>query len=69
MVKKAELTDFKYGKVIGFHKAGDFEKTISKKIGYGKTIIHNIIIKYYETSAVTVASRSNQPKKLTEWNK
>ena len=25
MVKKAELTDFEHGKVIGFHKAGDSE--------------------------------------------
>ena len=69
MVKKAELTDFERGKVIGFHEAGDSERTISKKTGYGKTTIHNIIVKYHETGTVTIASRSDQPKKLTKWDK
>ena len=69
MVKKAELTDFEHGKVIGFHKAGDSERTISKKTNYGKTTIHNIIVKYHETDAVTVASRSGWSKKLTERDK
>ena len=36
MVKKVELTDFKHGKVIGFHEAGDSEKTISKKLAIAK---------------------------------
>ena len=69
MVKKVELTDFEHGIVIGFHEAGDSERTISKKTGYGKTTIHNIIVKYHETGAITVTSRSGWPKKLTEWNK
>ena len=69
MVKKAELIDFEHGKVIGFHEAGDSERTISKKNGYSKTTIHNIIVKYHETSAITVVFRSGQPKKLTEQNK
>src|ERR1044072_9860423 len=69
MVKKVELTDFKHGKIIGFYKAGDFERTISKKTGYGKTTIHNIIVKYHETGTVTIASRSGRPKKLTEQDK
>src|ERR1043165_3952156 len=69
MVKKAELIDFEHGKVIGFHEAGDSKRTISKKTGYSKTTIHNIIVKYHETDAVTVASRNGWPKKLTEWNK
>ena len=69
MVKKAELTDFECGKVIGFHEAGDSKRTISKKTNYGKTTIHNIIVKYHETGAVTVTSRSGRPKKLTERDK
>ena len=40
-----------------------------KKTDYGKTIIHNIIVKYHETGAITVASKSSWPKKLTEQNK
>ena len=69
MVKKTELTDFEHRKVIGFYKAGDSERTIVKKTGYGKTTIYNIITKYHETGTVTVASRSGHPKKLTEWDK
>src|SRR6266542_5020103 len=69
MVKKADLTDFELGKVFGFHEASDSERTISKKTNYGKTTIHNIIVKYHETDAVTVASRSGRPKKLTERDK
>jgi transposase len=69
MVKKRELTDFERGKVIGFYEAGDSERAISNKTGYGKTTIHNIITKYCETGAVTVASRSGRPKKLTERDK
>ncbi|GES94162.1 IS630 family transposase [Rhizophagus clarus] len=52
--------------VIGFHDAGDSERTISRKTGYGKTTIHNIITKYHKTGALTVASRSGRPKKLNE---
>ncbi|UZO03735.1 uncharacterized protein OCT59_024138 [Rhizophagus irregularis] len=69
MVKKRELTDFERGKVIGFYEAGDSERAISNKTGYGKTTIHNIIAKYRETGAVTVAPRSGCPKKLTERDK
>ncbi len=69
MVKKTELIDFEHGKVIGFHEAGDSERTISKKTNYGKTTIHNIIVKYHETGAVTVASRSGRPKKLIKRDK
>ncbi|PKY35410.1 hypothetical protein RhiirB3_375461 [Rhizophagus irregularis] len=69
MVKKRELTDFERGKVIGFYEAGDSERAISNKTGYGKTTIHNIIAKYRETGAVTVAPRSGRPKKLTERDK
>ena len=69
MVKKKELTDFERGKIIGFYEAGDSERTISKKTGYGKTTIHNIKEKYCKTGAVSVASRSGRPKKLTERNK
>src|SRR6266540_1879886 len=69
MFKKTELIDFEQGKVIGFHEVGDSERTISKKTNYGKTTIHNIIVKYHETDAITVASRSGRPKKLTERDK
>jgi transposase len=55
MVKTKELTDFERGKVIGFYEAGDSERAISRKTGYGKTTIHNIIAKYRETGAITVA--------------
>lgn len=69
MVKTRELTDFERGKVIGYYEAGDSERAISKKTGYGKTTVHNIIVKYRKTGAVTVASRSGRPKKLTERDK
>ena len=46
MVKKRELTDFERGKVISYSEAGDSERVISRKTGYGKTTIHNIITKY-----------------------
>src|SRR5687768_3815628 len=69
MVKTMELTDFEHEKVIGFHEAGDSERTIVQKTGYGKTTIHNIITKYHKTDAVTVTFRSGRPKKLTEWDK
>lgn len=66
MVKKKELTDFERGKIIGFYFAGDSERTISNKTGYGKTTIHNIIIKFREKNTISVAPRSGRPKKLTE---
>ena len=69
MVKTKELTDFERGKVIGFHEAGDSKRDISNKTGYGKTTIHNIITKYCETGAISVALRSECPKKLTERDK
>ena len=69
MVKTRELTDFKHGKIIGLYKAGESEKDISKKTGYGKTTIHNIILKYNEMGAISVAPRSGRPKKLTECDK
>jgi transposase len=69
MVKTKELTDFERGKVIGLHEAGDSERTISAKTGYGKTTIHNIITKYHKTGAVSIAPRSGRPKKLTERDK
>jgi len=69
MVKKKEMTDFERGKIIGFYEAGDSERTISKKTGYGKTTIHNIKEKYCKIGAVSVASRSGHPKKLTERDK
>src|SRR6266540_3806937 len=65
MVKTRELTDFERGKVIGLYKAGESERAISEKTGYGKTTIHNIISKYNEMGAISVASRSGRPKKLT----
>ncbi|EXX68623.1 uncharacterized protein OCT59_018201 [Rhizophagus irregularis] len=65
MVKIKELTDFEREKVIGYYEAGDTEKAISEKTGYGKTTIHNIIIKYHKTGAITVAPRSSRLKKLT----
>lgn len=69
MVKKKELIDFERGKIIGFYEAGDSERDISEKTGYGNTTIHNIITKYRETSAISVAPRSGRPKKITEWDK
>ncbi len=69
MFKKKELTDFARGKIIGLYEAGDSERTISKKTGYGKTTVHNIKAKYYEFGAVSVASQSGCPKKLTEQDK
>src|SRR2546423_222794 len=69
MVKKRELTDFKCGKIISFHEAEDFERDILRKTGYSKTTIHNIITKYCETGAISVALRSECPKKLTERDK
>ena len=69
MVKRKELTDFERDKVIGFYEAGDSERTISKKTGYGKMMVHNIIIKYREKSAISVANRSGRPKKVTEQDK
>ncbi|CAB4421722.1 unnamed protein product [Rhizophagus irregularis] len=56
--------DFERGKVIGF-----YERTISEKTGYNKTTIYNIITKYREKGAITVAFRSERPKKLTERDK
>ena len=55
MVKTRKLTDFECGKVIGLYKAGESERAISKKTGYGKTTIHNIILKYNEMGAISVA--------------
>ena len=69
MIKKKELTDFTRGKIIGLYEAGESERIISKKIGYGKTTVHNIKAKYYEFGAVSVASQSGCPKKLTEQDK
>ena len=69
MVKTRELTDFERGKVIGLYKASESERAISEKTGYGKTTIHNIISKYNEMGAISVASRSGRPKKLTERDK
>jgi transposase len=69
MVKTRELTNFERGKVIGFYEAGDSERTISNKTGYGKTTIHNIISKYNKIGAISVAPRSGRPKKLTERDK
>jgi len=69
MVKKKELTDFEREKIISFYEASDFERTISKKTGYGKTTIHNIKAKYCKTDAVSITSRSGRPKKLTERDK
>jgi transposase len=69
MVKNRELTDFERGKVIGFYEAGDSERTISKKTGFGKTTIHNIIAKYKKTGAVSIAPRSGRLKLLTERDK
>uniref|UniRef100_U9TIM9 Transposase Tc1-like domain-containing protein n=1 Tax=Rhizophagus irregularis (strain DAOM 181602 / DAOM 197198 / MUCL 43194) TaxID=747089 RepID=U9TIM9_RHIID len=54
MVKTRELSDFERGRVIGFYEAGDSERTISEKTGYG---------------AFSIASRSGRPKKLTERDK
>src|ERR1044072_6213845 len=69
MVKTRELTDFERGKVIGLYKAGKSKRAISKKTGYGKTTIHNIILKYNEMGAISVAPRSGCSKKLTERDK
>jgi transposase len=69
MVKTRELTDFERGKVIGLYKAGESERAISKKTDYGKTTIHNIILKYNEMGAISVVPRSGRPKKLTERDK
>ncbi len=69
MVKTRELTDFERGKVIGLYKADESERAISEKTGYGKTTIHNIISKYNEMGAISVAPRSGRPKKLTERDK
>lgn len=69
MVKKKELTDFDRGKIIGFHEAGDSERMISNKTGFGKTTIHNIIVKYHKTGAISVTPRSGRPLKLTERDK
>src|SRR2546423_7007977 len=66
MVKTKELSDFKRGRVIGLHEAGDSERTISAKTGHGKTTIHNIITKYHKTGTLSVAPRSGRPKKLNE---
>ncbi|GBC04740.1 hypothetical protein RclHR1_05840001 [Rhizophagus clarus] len=63
------IINFRTWEVIGFHDAGDSERTISRKTGYGKTTIHNIITKYHKTGALTVASRSGRPKKLNERDK
>ncbi|PKC08420.1 hypothetical protein RhiirA5_416918 [Rhizophagus irregularis] len=65
MVKIKELTDFEREKVIGYYEASDTEKAISEKTGYGKTTIHNIIIKYHKTGAITVAPRKNLRKIFT----
>ncbi|GBC03385.1 hypothetical protein RclHR1_00510016 [Rhizophagus clarus] len=69
MVKTRELTNFEHRKVVGFYEASDSKRAISSKTGYGKTTIHNIIAKYRKTGAITVASRSGHPKKLTDWDK
>ena len=69
MVKKKKLSDFECGKVIGFYEAGDSERIISQKMGYGKTTIHNIIKKYCEKGVISVASRSGRPKILTDRDK
>ena len=69
MVKKKELTDFERGRIIGFHESGDSERTIVKKTGYGKTTIHNIIIKFHEFGIISVASRSRRPKKMSQHDK
>ncbi|GBC34519.2 IS630 family transposase [Rhizophagus irregularis DAOM 181602=DAOM 197198] len=50
MVKTKELSNFERGRIIGLHEAGDSEKTISRKTGYEKTTIHNIITKYHKTA-------------------
>ena len=69
MVKTKELTDFERGKIISFYEAGDSERAISNKTGYGKTTVHNVITKYREKGAISVASRSGRPKKVTERDK
>ncbi|CAB4404335.1 unnamed protein product [Rhizophagus irregularis] len=69
MVKTKELSNLKHGRIIGLHEAGDSERTISRKTSYGKTTIHNIIVKYHKTSTLTVASRSGRPKKSNERDK
>ncbi|PKY30292.1 hypothetical protein RhiirB3_312272, partial [Rhizophagus irregularis] len=56
-------------KVISFYEASNSERAISNKTGYEKTTIYNIITKYRETGAVTIAPRSGRPKKLTERDK
>jgi len=69
MVKKKELTIIERGIIIGFHKAGESERAISKKTGHSKTAIHNTITKYHKTSVLTTAPQSGRPKKLTERDK
>jgi len=69
MVKKRELSSFERGRIIGFSEAGHSERAISKKTGYGKTTIHNIITKYCKTGTLNVASRSGRPKKMNERDK
>ena len=69
MVKRKELSDFERGKVIGLHEAENSKRTISQRTSFSKTTIHNIIKKYHETGAKTVASRSGHPKILTECDK
>jgi len=69
MVKIKELTDFERGKIIGLYEAGDSERAISEKTGFGKTTVHNVITKYRETGAVSVASQCGRPKKITERDK
>jgi transposase len=69
MVKTKELSNFECGRIIGLHEAGNSERIISRKTGYGKTTIHNIIIKYHKTGALTIALQSGRPKKLNERDK
>src|SRR6266540_1596089 len=68
MIKK-KLTNFKHSKIISFHEVGDFEKKIMKKTDYEKTIIYNIIVKYYEKNITSIVFKSECSKKLSEHNK
>ena len=69
MVKTKELSNSERGRVIGLYEAGYSERAISKKTGYGKTTVYNIITKYRNTGTLTVAPRSGRPKKLNERDK
>ncbi|GES74188.1 IS630 family transposase [Rhizophagus clarus] len=62
MAKTKELSTFERERVIGFHDAGDSERTISRKTGYGKTTIHNIITKYHKTVVLTQNCRISAEK-------